>query len=84
MRSAPLPLPPPLFPPTLPHHPPPPPSTPPSPSPPSSEKLAFADLPKGLAAWDAVPMAGKVQILLAAGLIELASELKKPVRHPCS
>ena len=48
------------------------------------EKLAFADLPKGLAAWDAVPMAGKVQILLAAGLIELASELKKPVRHPCS
>ena len=43
--------------------------------------LAFADLGRGYAAWEAVPMAGKAQIFAAAGLIEAASELKKPVRN---
>lgn len=43
-----------------------------------SADLTFAALPKGPEAWAAVPMAGKVQILAAAGLIELANEIKKP------
>ena len=33
-----------------------------------------------LDAWAAVPMAGKAQILTAAGLIEAFAESKKPVR----
>ena len=33
-----------------------------------------------LAAWAAVPVAGKAQIVTAAGLIEAFSEAKKPVR----
>ncbi|KAL1523640.1 hypothetical protein AB1Y20_018575 [Prymnesium parvum] len=40
--------------------------------------IAFADLGTGLAAWDAVPIAGKAQILAAAGIIETASEMRKP------
>ena len=34
-----------------------------------------------LDAWAAVPMAGKAQIMTAAGLIEAFSEAKKPVRR---
>jgi hypothetical protein len=38
--------------------------------------LNFADIPKGgLAAWDAMPGVGKVQMLLFAGLIEFHDEL---------
>jgi len=43
-----------------------------------SQDLLFSALPKGPEAWAAVPMAGKVQILVACGLIELATEVKKP------
>lgn len=38
--------------------------------------LAFADIPKaGLAAWDAVPGIGKVQMLIFAGLLEFHDEI---------
>jgi len=41
-----------------------------------SHGLNFADIPKaGLAAWDATPGKGKVQMLLFAGLIEFHDEL---------
>ncbi|GMH60939.1 hypothetical protein TrRE_jg9388 [Triparma retinervis] len=40
------------------------------------EGLHFADIPKaGLAAWDAVPGIGKVQMLIFAGLIEFHDEI---------
>ena len=44
--------------------------------------LAFADLGRGYAAWEAVPAAGKAQIFIAAGLIEAASEMAFGL--PCS
>jgi len=40
--------------------------------------VTFAELPKGLDAWAAVPEAGKLQILAACGVIELYNEVKKP------
>ena len=40
--------------------------------------VPFKSLPKGIAAWDAVPNAGKLQILLAIGIIEISSEAQKP------
>ena len=42
--------------------------------------LTFAELGTGYEAWENVPLAGKLQILAAAGLIEAASEMEKPVR----
>jgi hypothetical protein len=40
------------------------------------EGLHFADIPKaGLAAWDAVPGIGKVQMLIFAGLVEFHDEI---------
>jgi len=38
----------------------------------------FASIPNGLEGWAAVPDAGKLQILAAAGVIELYNEVKKP------
>jgi len=40
--------------------------------------LKFADVGVGLSAWENVPMLGKAQIFLVAGLIETANECKKP------
>jgi len=40
--------------------------------------VPFSSLPKGIAAWEAVPSAGKLQILFAIGCIELASEAQQP------
>ena len=40
--------------------------------------VPFASLGKGVAAWNAVPDAGKLQIILAAGAIEFASEAVQP------
>jgi hypothetical protein len=39
---------------------------------------SFVGLGKGVQAWSNVPDPGKLQILLAAGIIELASEAKQP------
>ena len=46
--------------------------------------ITFADLSTmgALEAWDAVPVAGKAQIVAVAGLLEAFSEAKKPVRAP--
>merc|ERR1719242_2934906 len=38
--------------------------------------VSFASLGKGVQAWENVPDAGKLQILLAAGAIETASEFQ--------
>jgi hypothetical protein len=38
----------------------------------------FASLGKGVGAWEALPDAGKLQIILAAGVIETASEAVQP------
>merc|ERR1719409_1047643 len=43
-----------------------------------SSDLTFEQLGTGLAAWDAVPAAGKAQIFAAAGVIEAINEFKKP------
>ena len=40
--------------------------------------VSFASLGKGVQAWENVPDAGKLQILLAAGAIETASEFQSP------
>merc|ERR1719161_1983702 len=40
--------------------------------------VSFASLGKGVQAWENTPDAGKLQILLAIGAIETASEFKKP------
>mmetsp|Transcript_7652 Transcript_7652/g.24014 ORF Transcript_7652/g.24014 Transcript_7652/m.24014 type:complete len:211 (+) Transcript_7652:411-1043(+) len=40
--------------------------------------VSFASLGKGVQAWENVPDAGKLQIILAAGAIEFASEAKQP------
>ena len=40
--------------------------------------LTFAELGTGYEAWENVPLAGKLQILAAAGIIEAASEMEKP------
>eukprot|EP00629_Pelagomonadales_sp_RCC1024_P009288 CAMPEP_0119268692 /NCGR_PEP_ID=MMETSP1329-20130426/6383_1 /TAXON_ID=114041 /ORGANISM="Genus nov. species nov., Strain RCC1024" /LENGTH=210 /DNA_ID=CAMNT_0007268669 /DNA_START=204 /DNA_END=836 /DNA_ORIENTATION=+ len=40
--------------------------------------VPFASLGKGVSAWSAVPDAGKLQILLAIGAIETASEFQSP------
>jgi len=40
--------------------------------------VPFSSLPKGVAAWEAVPSAGKLQMLFAIGCIEIASEYQKP------
>jgi hypothetical protein len=40
--------------------------------------VSFASLGKGVQAWENVPDAGKLQILLAIGAIETASEFNKP------
>eukprot|EP00966_Prymnesium_polylepis_P284997 6584134-Prymnesium_polylepis.2 len=44
-------------------------------------ELTFAELGTGLEAWANLPVAGKAQILTVAGLIEVANEIKKPVRR---
>jgi len=40
--------------------------------------VPFSSLGKGVQAWENVPDAGKLQIILAAGAIEFASEAKQP------
>jgi len=40
--------------------------------------VPFSSLPKGIAAWEAVPTAGKIQMLLTIGIIETASEAQQP------
>lgn len=39
---------------------------------------SFASIKGGLAGWDAVPTAGKIQMLIVIGMIEFASEFSKP------
>ena len=39
---------------------------------------AFGSIGSGFKAWDAVPTAGKVQMLTVIGMIEFASEAAKP------
>mmetsp|Transcript_11608 Transcript_11608/g.35794 ORF Transcript_11608/g.35794 Transcript_11608/m.35794 type:complete len:136 (-) Transcript_11608:146-553(-) len=40
--------------------------------------VPFSSLGKGIAAWENVPDAGKLQIILAMGAIETASEFQSP------
>jgi len=41
-------------------------------------ELTFEQLGTGMAAWSNLPVMGKAQILIVAGLIETANELQKP------